>query len=61
MILSYRYVTEEKGIRGILKDSCEDFIVQEIDEQGHVVNLVNQEIPLGYFYEIHFIYRRTRR
>ena len=59
--MSYRYVTEEKGIRGILKDSCEDFIVQEIDEQGHVVNLVNQEIPFGYFYEINFIYRRARR
>ena len=49
LILSCSYVTEEKGIRGILKDSCEDFIVQEIDEQGHVVNLVNQEVPLGYF------------
>ena len=43
------YVTTEKGVRGILKDSCDDFIVQEIDKDGHIVELKNTECPAGIF------------
>ncbi|KAK8808688.1 hypothetical protein WA588_004333 [Blastocystis sp. NMH] len=39
------FVSSEKGIRGVLKDSCEDFIVQEIDENGAVVDLVDTSEP----------------
>ena len=42
-----RYVTEEKGIRGVLKDTCDDFIVQEITKEGVVVELKNTEVPDG--------------
>ena len=38
-------MSSEKGIRGVLKDSCEDFIVQEIDENGAVVDLVDTSEP----------------
>ena len=41
------YVSNEAGIRGILKDSCEDFVVQEIDKNGKIVELVNKEPPPG--------------
>lgn len=45
--MTWRFVSSEKGIRGILKNSCDDFIVQEIDENGVVVDLsiqVNQNV-----------------
>ena len=38
-------MSSEKGIRGVLKDSCEDFIVQEIDENGAVVDLIDTSEP----------------
>lgn len=44
-VLNGRFVSSEKGIRGVLKDSCEDFIVQEIDENGVVVDLVDTSEP----------------
>ena len=44
-----RYISDEKGIRGILKDTCDDFIVQEIDKNGVVVELKNKEVPEGIY------------
>lgn len=44
-VVNGRFVSSEKGIRGVLKDSCEDFIVQEIDENGVVVDLVDTSEP----------------
>lgn len=38
-------MSNEKGIRGVLKNSCDDFIVQEIDENGVVVDLVDTSEP----------------
>lgn len=38
-------MSSEKGIRGVLKNSCDDFIVQEIDENGVVVDLVDTSEP----------------
>ena len=42
-----RYVSSEKGILGVLKDSCDDFIVQEVDEEGQVVELIDTSEPKG--------------
>ena len=42
-------MSNEKGIRGILKNSCDDFIVQEIDENGVVVDLVDTSEPKRLF------------
>lgn len=47
LFLIIRFVSGEKGICGILKDSCDDFIVQEIDKNGQIVELKNQEVPEG--------------
>lgn len=52
------YVSKEKGIRGILKDSSDDFIVEEIDRDGKIVELVKEEAPPGLSYCIHLQYRR---
>jgi len=43
--VTWRFVSSEKGIRGILKNSCDDFIVQEIDENGVVVDLIDTSEP----------------
>ena len=42
-----RFVSSEKGILGVLKDSCDDFIVQEVDEEGQVVELIDTSEPKG--------------
>lgn len=47
LIFIIRFVSGEKGIYGILKDSCDDFIVEEIDKNGQVVDLKNQDVPEG--------------
>ena len=52
------YVSKEKGIRGILKDSSDDFIVEEIDRDGKIVELVKEEAPPGLSYCIHLQCRR---
>lgn len=31
----------------MLKNSCDDFIVQEIDKDGKVVELITQDLPEG--------------
>ena len=43
-------MSSEKGIRGVLKNSCDDFIVQEIDENGVVVDLVDTSEPERFIY-----------
>ena len=48
--VSGRYVSKEKGILGVLKDSCDDFIVQEVDEEGKVVELIDTSEPQGRFF-----------
>ena len=42
-----RFVSSVPGIRGVLKNSCDDFIVQEIDKDGNVVELNTQDLPEG--------------
>lgn len=45
--MTCRYVSTVPGIRCVLKNSCDDFIVQEIDKDGNVVDLVSEELPQG--------------
>ena len=46
-VLIRRYVSNVPGIRCVLKNSCDDFIVREIDKDGNVVDLVSEELPPG--------------
>ena len=57
----FSYVTSEKGIRGILKDSCDDFIVQEINKDGQIVELKNTECPAGILNDNLLLQCRLRR
>ena len=47
--MTCRYVSTSPGIRCVLKNSCDDFIVREIDKDGKVVDLVSEELPTGIF------------
>lgn len=48
-VVTCRYVSTSPGIRCVLKNSCDDFIVREIDKDGNVVDLVSEELPPGSF------------
>lgn len=54
--MSGRYVSKEKGILGVLKDSCDDFIVQEVDEEGKVVELIDTSEPQGCFFPLFLMF-----
>lgn len=55
-VVSGRYVSKEKGILGVLKDSCDDFIVQEVDEEGKVVELIDTSEPQGRFFPLFLMF-----
>lgn len=57
-VVTCRYVSTSPGIRCVLKNSCDDFIVREIDKDGNVVDLVSEELPPGSFISFSLSYNR---